>query len=51
MEIALEYLQSLFETLEILSDQEFHKSIQRGEMDIETGNKHDWEEFKASISA
>jgi len=41
----LEELDSIIETLEIMSDEELMKSIERGLKDIEEGNVVDFEEL------
>jgi len=41
----LEKLDSLIETLEIMSDEELMESIKKGLRDIEEGNVVDFEEF------
>ena len=41
----LEELDSIIETLEIMSDEELMKSIERGLKDIEEGNAVDFEEL------
>ena len=45
----LEELDSIIETLEIMSDKELMESIERAKRDVEEGNVRDFEDFLAEI--
>ena len=47
----LEKLDSIIETLEIMSDEELMESIKRGLEDIEKGNVVDFEEFLKEVES
>lgn len=47
--MSAEELESLEETMEILSDKKLMAAIRRGEKEIEEGNFKDWEEVKKEL--
>ena len=47
--IDIDYLESLLETMEILSDPEAMKMLEQSLRDIEAGRVYDWEDVKADF--
>ena len=47
--MSIDELDSLKETLEIMSDKKLMRSIRQGENEVAGGNVHDWEDVKKEL--